>query len=366
MVAQDRIPHRALLVLVPAMVFETGILRLPGNIIADAGYWGWLAALIISLLAALNMVLIFIVMRMNRFMELPRLMELLMGHWLARMALGFVGVAVLMRGARIARVSTELITQELLPHTPLWVVLVAGFPVLLYVVWHGVEVIARFIALVFPFYYAFFLLVFLLVFLRADPGPLLVLTDWNPEGIVRAVLTGIADFQGYGMILLILPWVWRAERSLPYILGGWVLLAFVSMLIIFGMITALGTSGATATWSTLELVDLVSFPGLFIERMESVFFMIWLFLAAITLMLTVFGAAYVLAIAFTGRPLFKPFVIIVAAVKSAIALMPPTLTVVDMASEQIRVLGWIDISLPLVLLMLTLIRRRPSRLGSQS
>lgn len=361
-VANDRIPHRAFIVLVPAMILEAGILILPGRLIAEAGTWGWLAMAITGAFVGLNITIIYWLLRRHNFPPVPQLLESLIGHWPARAVLVFVGVTLLLRAARIGRLSGELITQELLLRTPQWAVMVPGLLVVAYLTWHGFEPIARFVAITFPFYYGATMIMLLLVMLRADVGPLIVPADWSTPGMTRAVLLGIADVQGYGILFITLPWAWQVSRALPAVLGGWLLVYALGMLLLISSVAALGTSAAVSAWSTLDVIDLISVPGLFVERMESIFFMVWLFIIVTASILTVFAAAYLLAQAFTWQPRFRLFLPMVVLFVLILGLLPPTLSSVDTAAQQLRILGWIEISLPALLLGISLVRRRALRL----
>lgn len=361
-VANDRIPHRSLLVLLPAMILEVGVLRLSGELIAQVGPWAWLSAVVIGSVAGLNIWIIYGLVRRHGFPEFPELLQSLLGPWGARGLLFVIGLAVLTRAARIVRISTELITQELLISTPLWAVLIFSLPVVVYISWHGFEPVARYVAITFPFYYGFIVLVLVLVLLRADLEPFIILADWSGQGFIRSLVIGIPEVQGYGMLFIVLPWVWRRDRAAQSVFGGWVVAFVLFMLLLISTIGALGVSAATVTWPTLDLADLISVPGLFIERMESVFFMVWLFLLSTALLLTVFGCSYVLSAAVTRKASnYRVFVPIVVTLVVIAALLPPTLTWVDIITRELRLLGWLEIVLPPSLWLVSLVRRRVRR-----
>lgn len=321
-VANDRIPHRAFAILLPAFMIETGVLRGPRVAIEAAGLWAWLSTLLAVGALALNVILLVTVMRRHGFPAYPDLLEELFGPVLGRTILALHGLAIVLRLARISRTSGELITLELLDQTPTWAVVLPGLVLVALLARQGVEPTARFAAILFPIYYPGIMLVLVLAHLRGDIAMLVDLTDFSATRVLRGAVELVPDVQGYTALLAFLPWAWRPERAGRPMLLGVGLVGALSVLLATSTASVLGPAARELTWPTLELIEAISAPNLLLERADVVFFSIWVLCILDLSALTLAAGSYMLASALGRHRNPRPAAFWVAGGAAVLALLP--------------------------------------------
>ena len=181
------------------------------------------------------------------------------------------GFSLLLRQARISRVTTELISQELLFRTPQWAIFGAGLIVVALGSRSGFEPIARFAAVTFPFYYTLMLATFALALLRADLTLAFDPSGFSARAVFDGVLVTLANLQGYTLLFVFLPWSWRPDRTLGPVLAGAALVGTLAVILMAATVGVFGSAVPRLTWPTLDLVEVAGVPGLLMERVEAHF-----------------------------------------------------------------------------------------------
>ncbi|REJ34438.1 MAG: hypothetical protein DIU84_07805 [Bacillota bacterium] len=356
--ANDRIPHRAFAVLVPTAMIQTGVLRGPMVGIEVAGTWSWLSTLLVVSVIFLNVYLLAAVVRRHGSPAYPDLLRELFGPVLGRVVLVLHGLAITLRLARVNRTSAELITLELLDRTPVWAVLVPGLIIAAALARQGFEPVARFSALLVPIYYTGIMVLLALAQLRGDPAMLVDLTEFSLGKVLLAAFRLFGEMQGYSLLLALLPWAWRPERVVGPLMLGVGLVGALSLLLATASASVLGTAAGTMTWPTLELVEAVGAPGLLVERVDAIFFIIWVLSIMDLSALTLVASGYMLTAAVSPDRNPQVAVPIVAAGAAVIALLPPGFLQLEEAIRSgVATVPFIELMLPGTLWLASLLRR---------
>lgn len=357
-VANDRIPHRAFAILLPAFMIETGVLRAPGVAIEAAGLWAWLSSLLAFAALGVNVFLLVAVMRRHGFPAYPDLLEELFGRVLGRTVLVLHGLAIVLRLARVARTSSELITLELLPQTPAWAVVVPGFLFVAALARHGFEPVARFAAILFPVYYPVMLIILALAMLRGDVAMLVDLTNFSATRVLHGALVLVPELQGYTGLLAVLPWAWRPERVVRPMLMGVGLMGVLGLLLGISTIAVLGPAAQDLTWPTLELIEVASAPSLLLERADVLFFSIWILTILDLTALALAAGTYMLVSALGRDRDPRPGAFWAAGAAALLTLLPAGLLQLEsVTGASFKLIPAVEHALPGLLWAASLLRR---------
>ncbi len=173
--------------------------------------------------------------------------------------------------------TTFLLSTYLFDRTPLLVILISLLAAIGYIAINGLKAVSRMAAFVFIPTLAFNLIMKLLSFGGIEVTHLLPLVSDKPIGYLFGALTILNLFVPLGAIFLIYPLLKKPGK-----LGMITLGVAVSqlILILLGVITTIGTFGASVTtrflWPNLASTHRLSIPYLILEQVGLLFIIIWL------------------------------------------------------------------------------------------
>lgn len=320
-------PLQLAIVLVSSMVGLSG--RATEPILQDSGHAAWLAVL---LGAALFYAVAWLMMRLGglfpdeSFAEyLPRLF----GRWAGGAVVWLiVGVFLLDTTIILQAVSRE-INFFMFDRTPFEVVEMGMLVVCVYCCLQDWGTILRVVQ--FVFFTAFPLWLFLLLVSLLGFRFINFLPLW-PEGAV-GLATGMLHswnlFQGYELVLLLLPLVYKGNvKPSKAVAGAFALAAAVSLLRVVLEVGVLTLEGARNNpFALLTVVRIVEIPGTFLERLDTYFLIFWMqgMFASITLAMYFMAQSLTLLYRYADH---RPFVL----------ALVPLLFVLGDATHHIRVL----------------------------
>lgn len=254
-----------------------GTLLLPRDITAVAGTGAWLSVLIGGLI---SIILLLLIINLGlRFPEetVMEYGERLTNKWIG----GLLGIIFstywLFITGLIIRIFSLLLVSSVLFRTPLEVIVIAMLLTVLYLSRSDLQIVGRvneiyFVFVIVPIMYALFL------GLR-EINVLRILPLTGGQGIMPILKGGARSFfsfLGFEIVGLFLPSLTTQKLAYNYGLKGIItpLIAYV-----ITMIVSIGVFGVeelqTLVWPTLELIMVTPFPGLLLERLESVFIAFW-------------------------------------------------------------------------------------------
>ncbi len=340
-------------------------LAFPRTLAELGGPAAWMIVLIGGLTASLTVIAILGVLTHFPGRSLPEATEAVLGPVIGSLVnlayaaffyfVGFIGL----------REFSENIVAAILPRTPLPAVLIAFLAVIVYGCLLGAEAIARTAWFVAPFTVAgvIALLGGGLVTYRATNA---LYPFWGPGGLEIAGW-GVLSVSLFSEILIVgvLGAELRQREKLvkaawwSLLMGGLFLLGTVLVhLVVFPY-----PSSARVSFPLLEISRLIV-TGRWLQRVESVFFVIWVMVGALKVSVAHYGCCRTLA-HIVRLPRYQYLVIPLAVTLYSASLLPPNLTTaVDLDANILRSVGWIiSLALPLLTWLVAVLRngRRAGR-----
>ncbi|AZO93608.1 endospore germination permease [Halocella sp. SP3-1] len=177
----------------------------------------------------------------------------------------------------VLRVFASMLSSAVLLNTPIEFIIISMLFLIIYYINHDIEVIGRvnelyFIFLIIPVIIGIFLSMKEIQVIRLMP----VMGQKGFSSIVKGTLNSFFSFLGFEIIVLFLPSLVTPKLAYNYAIKG-----LISPLIIYLaiVISAIGVFGIeelqNLTWPTLELIKVIRFPGLILERVEAIFISFW-------------------------------------------------------------------------------------------
>lgn len=258
----------------------------------------------------------------------------------------------------VLRQFSENIASSILPKTPLNIITLAFLSVACYGVLLGLEGLARVVWLVTPF--TLIALVVLLVggiYTQSAEYPLFPFWGW---GAVPTIMWGLAKVSSFAELLLLgllLPH-FRDSGSLKVVARWSIGLSIVVMVgtVLFYQYIFPWPGGGRVSFPLLEVSRLI-ITGRWVQRMESVFFLVWIIMATLSAATGLYATVRTLAETI-GLENERHLVLPVALTVYSMAQAPNNLSAaVAWDSDGIRVWGWIvTVALPLLTLLVSTIR----------
>lgn len=269
----------------------------------------------------------------------------------------FVATAV------ITRTFGEVIVTTVLRNTPLEVIILTMLLATLCFIMFEVEVLARFNEILFPFIIVPGLFIAAVSFQNARIDNLLPLFTIDWATFLKSVFKTSAAYLGFSVIILFMAYSQDNGKIVKANLTGVGIPAFVYVIVNLAGLAVFGYEELNLlVWPTLELVKSVEFPGLILERVESLFLAIW-----VAAVYTTVGNLFYASCMATAQ--FLPFRRKDTARRWIAVLFLPLLYIIALQPQNIfELFSWLEMigyvgffasyMLPLILYILALIRRK--------
>ncbi|MFZ5823057.1 MAG: GerAB/ArcD/ProY family transporter [Bacillota bacterium] len=334
-------------------------LAFPRTMAELGGPAAWMIVLIASLASSLSWLAIWGLLSQHPGKTLPEATEATLGPWLGSLvnlayASLFYAVTFL-----VLRQFSENIVAAILPKTPLPVVIIGLLVVIAYGSLLGIEAIARSAWFVTPF------MVVGVVALLAGGlftyrGLNALTPFWGP-GLLPVAGWGLIKVSLFAEILVVglLAGQVRTQRDL--LVSGWLTLAgsalaFLVTVVVYSYVFPYPGS-SRVSFPLLE-ISRVIITGRWFQRVESIFFIIWVLAGALKLSISLYGCARFLAHVMNLSQ-YQHLVVPLSVTVYSAALLPPSLpAAVSLDANLLRNWGWIvSLLLPLITWVVSAIRR---------
>jgi len=335
--------------LVFAVSFVTAFLGLPGEAIETSGELGWLSVLVSGLG---TMVMLFLLIYV--FQRLPGDLVSVSGHLLGKVGAYAISAYYIIMFLGLATLWTRQFAENtLLAALPSmnfqlsvsWYGLGAVF-----LVYWGIETIARTAYVVLPFIVIGTLLVLGLLEPLYKPN---YLFPWLGAGLTGTLLKGgiLVGANAGSLLLAVLAESFQSPRVLKtaavFGLGGSVLLKSLSVLVftmVFGVPVALE--------KTLPFFDMSRLVYLtrYVQRIESIFIVLWVMVGILGIAVTLYMGLYLIA-RLVNLPAIRPLVPTAAILVAQLAMLPPDISTV-LEWQTILIRGYCPIGIYVIPLLL--------------
>ncbi|WP_243014160.1 GerAB/ArcD/ProY family transporter [Brevibacillus borstelensis] len=357
MLEQGKINIRQLTVLVIAFTMGTSFLLGPSPLALEAKQNAWIAA-IIGIVIDLVLIVMYVALG-NLFpgMTLAQYSEKILGKWPGKLiSLLFFSFFIFL-SALMVRDLGNFIVSNVMPETPVEVILISFSMVVVIATRYGLEVIARTTEIFFPWIFVS------LLFLTFTLLPEIAINQLEPvtEGGIKPLLgAGIqfSSLQEFVCFLMLLPFVNRPKKVLHSLLLGAAAGGVILIIITALCILVLGSDfTARNIYPSFVLAKKISI-GNFLERVEVLLAGVWFLSIFIKTTITFYVSALGLAQSLELRT-YKPLTVPLGVLMVALSVLAyPNITKLLEFVPKI----WFSYAytflllLPLLLLLVALIR----------
>ncbi|ASK61198.1 spore gernimation protein [Virgibacillus phasianinus] len=274
----EKISDKEIMIALPSIVLGVGILSLPKDLasvtISSDGWIGILGGGVIAILITWLLAKLAVKFPNQSFFRftsvvLSKPVAIIVSLLFAAIWLNVTAFEV----RRIADVSK----QYLFDSTPVEVIALSFLLVVVYAVSGSRAGLFRLNMMFLPIILFIALAVLVFNIRWFDPNQLLPLFKTDIQGYIKGMHAGVTSYAGFVIVLFYIGLVDNPERT-PKLAAYGMCIPVVLYIILFVM--CIGVFGHAATtnliYPTIELAKGVEIPGGFLERFESVFFVIWI------------------------------------------------------------------------------------------
>ncbi|WP_188455075.1 GerAB/ArcD/ProY family transporter [Virgibacillus oceani] len=274
----EKISHREIMIAIPSMVIGVGILSLPRSIAgATTGSDGWISLLVIGVFFVLLTWIIAKIASSFPNQSFLSYTSLILTKPVAIVFTFLYTIVSIMIAAYEVREISNIAKQYLFDRTPVEVISLIFLLVVVYAVAGSRAGIFRLNMMFLPIIILVALAVFVFNLGWFRLGNLLPVFETSLSDYVKSFSTGITSYVGFGIILFYISLAEKPEKTPRFAVIGMGIPIVVYILL---YITCLGVFGHSVTsnllYPTIELAKEIDIPGGFFERVESVFFVIWI------------------------------------------------------------------------------------------
>lgn len=261
----------------------TGILTLPRNLAEAAPYDHWTILLAGGLVAAITTMVYTAIIKLKpgqKYFDilcaaLTKPIGYIVGIVCVIYYMGTVGL--------LLRLFGEVIKVYLLNTTPIEVINASLLLSCIYLCRKGIEVLGRFITLLFPLIIVITIVIFTLSFVKTDFRNLLPVFEISYSEIIKGIPVTILSYIGLEMLLFFSPNLDKPNKSARALIAILAVMLFYLLIVVatfaqFGPIQI-----KYLVWPTLDLFDTIEIPGLFIENIQVLVMSTWVITVFTTL-----------------------------------------------------------------------------------
>ncbi|HLR08952.1 MAG TPA: endospore germination permease [Bacillota bacterium] len=328
------ITQREIMIAIPSVMIGVGVLSMPKDLAADtkAGD-GWLP------IVGIGVLILFVIWFITRFVarfpgqQFIEYAALIVSKPVAViMTLVWAGIFIPLTSIQIREIA-NMSKEYLLPETPIEIIALTFFLVVIYAV-SGTRVgLFRLNMLFFPIITLIVLVVFVFNLNFFSISHLQPLFKTSFTGFIKGAGSSIRSYIGFGILWFYLAYVEEPKQTPKLAVIGTIISIVIYVLLFVFCIAVYGNSStANLLYPTIELAKSVEIPGEFFERFESVFFVIWIMAIFNTTSLTFDVSVFALTSVFTNTSKLK-VIFVLAPVVYFIAMLPqelPEISVFEM------------------------------------
>lgn len=175
------------------------------------------------------------------------------------------------------RTLAEVTLFFLLEGTPIWAVILPFLWLSTYLVYGGINSIARVYTIVFPISIMILLISYALSFRHFDIDNLRPVLGNGLLPVFSGLKSTVLIFTGCEVTMILVAYMQKPKQAVRAMLGGIAVLLCLYLLTVVMVIGGISINSAiTSTWPTIDLMRSFEIPGFIFERMEFPFMVIWL------------------------------------------------------------------------------------------
>lgn len=200
------------------------------------------------------------------------------------------------------RTMGEVIRSYLLDQTPTEVIIIVFMSVAVYLVTGGVNTILKLFELYFPILFLLFLFMFSLSFTLFDVNNIRPLLGEGIQPVLKGIKPNALSYVGFEVMFILTAYMEKPQKAIitTFIgIGLSMALYAIVLILVIGALTV--QEVRTLTFPTMELVKSIEVKGLFLERFETFFILIWIITTFTTYSMGLYMASLGLAQTFNKK-----------------------------------------------------------------
>ncbi|MFB7138756.1 GerAB/ArcD/ProY family transporter [Gottfriedia sp. NPDC056225] len=354
----DRISNFQAIMFLTNFILGTGILVLPKVVTEKVKTPdSWISVILGGLLCILVVLLHVKLCQKYPNETFFQFNQKIVGKWIGLFLSLIVIFYYIVLSAFEVRTLVETIGIYMLQGTPMWAIMIPFIWIGLYLVLGGINSLARMLEIIFPIAAICLLLVIFLGIGIFEADNLRPVLGMGVKPIRKGIITANSVFSGFEIILFIFMFM-KEKKQAPkvVIIGLGIPIFFYTMTTII-VVGALSVDGVLLqTWPVLTYIRGYEIPGLFFERFDSLFIVIWIMQIFTTytigLFLSALGMTQILK-----KKSIRPFLFGMIPIIFIIASVPRNINeVFKMGGMQGNVAIYLFSILPILLLIISFIR----------
>ncbi|WP_409347160.1 spore germination protein [Paenibacillus sp. MBLB4367] len=358
---KDKITTSQAAIIVTNFILGIGILTLPRVSVEKVKTPDvWLSVIIGGLIAMIIGAIVGQLCRMHPGKTFYQFSMDIMGKWFGRLLNILVAAYFLYNSATILRSMSEIIKLLLLEGTPTWAIMMSFMWVGVYLIIGGINPIARLSELIFPITVVVYLVTILMGLGLFEIGNLRPVLGLGIMPVLKGLKTTALPYSGFEIMFIISAFMSKPDKAIKAALIGIavpMIYYLITVVIVIGVLSVDGV--VDRTWPTIDLLRSFELTGIFFERYESLFLILWIMHMYATYTVTHYAAALGLAQLFQKD--IHPFIYGLLPAIYILATIPKTINDIFKSGTVIgNVAFFLFGVMPLLLLLVSRLRRRPS------
>ena len=273
-----KVSVRQVEILLILQMFNTSILLLPriaANHVGQDGYMLPIVALILGIIYLYSITGLTNYFKGETIVEfIPKIVPKFIGY----IVIGLFAVKILITTGLEIRMFGEMVSQVMLPKTPLPVIMLTMLFTAAYLVKSGIEGTARMAEILLYFIFLPLALVLAFIVVKADYKQLMPFFQSDFLSFGKGAFIISLSFMPIEFMLMMAALMKRPEKSKQATFIALVIIAIIEAIVIAATYIGIGTNEAKRQiWPVLTLMQSIQFPGSFIENQEILMMTSWVF-----------------------------------------------------------------------------------------
>jgi len=347
-----------MVLLVFGTVVGVGFITMPRGLVEKAREDAWITVLLACLISLLSL---WMLLRVSRVFPDQTTVEAnvkVFGRFIGFLLNAMLVVYFMFFTITGVRSMAEIVRAEMLPFTPLEMIVIAMLLTVLYSAWDGLLPIIRIQESGLPISFLLVIIFFLFAYLEADWYEMRIPFTDGVLPVVQPLANTTYSYLGFEILLLYFPYVVNKNKAFRHAAVGIGLAGGFYAFIVVGTIITIGPDVTIAqTYPVVTMAKTIEVVRQFVERAELLLIILVLPLAYTTHLVTFYSAAFSLQRLFP-RVSYRWWLVLLLPAVYFLALLPENLIEMDKWSNMVGVGGMFWLFLyPLLFLAVVKIKR---------
>lgn len=273
-----KVSVRQVEILLILQMFNTSILLLPRIAANHVGRNGYVLPLVALALGIAYLYAITSITNRFKGETLVEFMPKILSKIIAYCIVGLFSLKIIITVGLEIRMFGEMVSQVMLPTTPLPVIILAMLLTAAYLVKSGIEATARMAEVLVYFIFIPLAIVLAVIFSKADYKQLMPFFETDLMSIGKGAFFISLSFMPIEFMLILAGLMKKQEKSRKAMFLALIVVAIIEAIVIISTYIGLGVNEAERQmWPVLTLMQNVQFPGSWIENQEVFMMTSWVF-----------------------------------------------------------------------------------------